>query len=260
MQNVAQAYRQTQVGTTGQGEIVIMLYDGALRFLAQAREKMLAKDYAGKGNCISRALDVINELDSSLNVEAGGELAKNLHQLYFLCTTRLLHANLKMDLEKLKSVEDILSGLRDAFAQIVNTPEAKAACAQISSRQAASQNSGTGHRPLMTPPPASRPGTPLNQVAGLYAQNAGMRQAGPVSMPIFHDTPVMTPQQAAEKAKALHTLEAELQKQTNTQKTEDKPAVPQTPQTAQEAPPAPSAPAGFASRRMAMYNKMQKKG
>ena len=61
MQNVAHAYLQTQVGTTGQGEIVVMLFDGALRFLAQARDKMQAKDYAGKGQLISRALDIVNE-------------------------------------------------------------------------------------------------------------------------------------------------------------------------------------------------------
>ena len=76
MQNAAHAYLQTQVGTTGRGEIIVMLYDGALRFLAQAREKMEARDMAGKGMLISRALDIINELDSSLNMEAGGELAR----------------------------------------------------------------------------------------------------------------------------------------------------------------------------------------
>ena len=127
MQNVAHAYLQTQVGTTGQGEIVVMLFDGALRFLAQARDKMQAKDYAGKGQLISRALDIVNELDSSLNMEVGGELAKNLHQLYFLCTTRLLQANLKLDMDKLDSVVEILSGLRGAFAQVLATPAAQAA-------------------------------------------------------------------------------------------------------------------------------------
>lgn len=53
MQNAAHAYLQTQVGTTGRGEIIVMLYDGALRFLAQAREKMEARDMAGKGMLIS---------------------------------------------------------------------------------------------------------------------------------------------------------------------------------------------------------------
>ena len=128
MQNAAHAYLQTQVGTTGRGEIIVMLYDGALRFLAQAREKMEARDMAGKGMLISRALDIINELDSSLNMEAGGELAQNLHNLYFLCNTRLLQANLKLDTARLDSVVEILTGLRSAFAEILHTPEAQAAC------------------------------------------------------------------------------------------------------------------------------------
>ena len=77
----AQAYIQTKVGTTDQGQLLLLLYDGALRFLQQAREKMLAKDYAGKGVYISKALDIIGELSSSLNMEKGGELATNLNNL-----------------------------------------------------------------------------------------------------------------------------------------------------------------------------------
>ena len=84
----AQAYIQTKVGTTDQGQLLLLLYDGALRFLQQAREKMLAKDYAGKGVYISKALDIIGELSSSLNMEKGGELATNLNNLYFLCIYR----------------------------------------------------------------------------------------------------------------------------------------------------------------------------
>lgn len=47
MNKAANAYFQTKVSTTDQGQLLIMLYDGALRYLAQAREKILAKDYAG---------------------------------------------------------------------------------------------------------------------------------------------------------------------------------------------------------------------
>ena len=147
MQNAAHAYLQTQVGTTGRGEIIVMLYDGALRFLAQAKEKMEAGDVAGKGILISRALDIINELDSSLNMEAGGDLAQNLHNLYFLCNTRLLQANLKLDTARLDSVVDILSGLRSAFAEIINTPEARAACAKWEPR-----NRLPSRPPLRLPP------------------------------------------------------------------------------------------------------------
>jgi len=135
MQKGAQAYFSTHVATTDQGQLLLMLYDGALKFLAQAREKMLERDMAGKGILISRAIDIINELASSLNMDKGGTLAENLNNLYFLCTTRLLQANAKLDAQQLDSVVGILSGLRSAYAQIVNTPEAQAAAAQISARQ-----------------------------------------------------------------------------------------------------------------------------
>lgn len=130
----SQAYMQTNVSTTDQGHLLLMLYDGALKFLQQAREKMLEKDYAAKGILISKVIDIVNELSSSLNMERGGELATNLSNLYFLCTARLLEANLKMSVERLDSVSQILSGLRSAYAQIIDKPEAKKAMAEISAR------------------------------------------------------------------------------------------------------------------------------
>lgn len=164
MQKSTQSYVQTQFSTVGQGELLLMLYDGALRFLAQAREKMEARDYAAKGILISRALDVINELDSSLNQQMGGDLAKNLHQLYFLCSTKLLQANLRMSTELLDSAAEILTGLRNAYAQIQGKPEVQAAENQIALRQ---QHSAVPTRRPMAPPPAAPTG-----VTRPYAQNA----------------------------------------------------------------------------------------
>ena len=122
MQKAAQAYIQTQVTTTSQGDVLILLFDGAIKFLKQAKERMAAKDYAQKGILISKALDVIAELQGSLNMQKGGELAENLNRLYFMCSTKLLTANLKMNVDLLDEVTNMLSGVRDAFAQI-NTPE-----------------------------------------------------------------------------------------------------------------------------------------
>jgi len=160
MQKGAQAYFSTHIATTDQGQLLLMLYDGALKFLAQAREKMLARDMAGKGMLISRTIDIVNELAASLNMEKGGTLAENLNNLYFLCTARLLQANAKLDVAQLDSVVDILSGLRSAYAQIVNTPEAQAAAAQISARQNPQEaNLAKRNAPLMnqhaTAPPAA---------------------------------------------------------------------------------------------------------
>lgn len=129
-----QAYVQTKFTTVGQGEILIMLYDGAIKFLTLAKEKIEAKDYAAKGILLSRTLDIIHELDSALNMEAGGEIAENLHKLYFMCCTRLLQANLRMDITFIDSVIKILSGLRSAYAEILNRPEVQAAAAKLERR------------------------------------------------------------------------------------------------------------------------------
>lgn len=150
MNKAANAYFQTKVSTTDQGQLLIMLYDGALRYLAQARDKILAKDYAAKGILISKVISIINELSASLNLEKGGSLATNLNNLYVLCTARLLQANLKMNLESLDSVVQILSGLRSAYAQIVDTPEAKRAAQEIAGKMQPAGSVSKVAQPIMT--------------------------------------------------------------------------------------------------------------
>jgi flagellar protein FliS len=117
----ANAYMQTHVTTTTPGHLVVMLYDGAITFLEQAKEEITAKNFAKKGILISQALDIIAELDGSLNNDKGGELAQNLHRLYVYCNTRLLRANLKMDTAIIDEVIGILSAFRSAFAEISRT-------------------------------------------------------------------------------------------------------------------------------------------
>lgn len=121
MHKAANAYMQTHVTTTTPGHLVVMLYDGAITFLEQAKQEIEAKNFAKKGILISQALDIIAELDGSLNNEKGGELAQNLHRLYMYCNTRLLRANLKMDTAIIDEVIGILSSFRSAFAEISRT-------------------------------------------------------------------------------------------------------------------------------------------
>lgn len=177
MNKAANAYFQTKMTTTDQGQLLIMLYDGALRYLAQARDKILAKDYAAKGVLISKVIDIINELSASLNMEKGGSLATNLNNLYVLCTARLLQANLKMNIESLDSVTQILSGLRSAYAQIVETPEARKAAAEISNRM---QPRGSVSK---TPQPVMQPQTPTGtnraQASAAYGRSAMKASAAP---------------------------------------------------------------------------------
>ncbi len=133
--NAAQTYFQTQINTTSRGDVIVLLYSGAIRFLQQAKEKMLEKDMGAKGNLISKAMDIINELDSSLNMQVEGDLAQNLHNLYMFCSTRLFKANMHLKTEYLDEVIHILSELKYSFEIIAKTPEAQAISDQLNASQ-----------------------------------------------------------------------------------------------------------------------------
>jgi flagellar protein FliS len=135
MHNAAHAYLQTRVTTTGQGDVLLLLYDGGLNFLHKAKDRLEAKDMGGKGVYISKALDIVEELTNTLDMEAGGLLAQNLLGLYRFCTKRLIEANIKKSPEIIDEVIKILEGLRGAFASIVNLPEAMEAAAQVAAGQ-----------------------------------------------------------------------------------------------------------------------------
>ncbi len=115
-----QQYVTTQVGTADRLQLVIMLYDGAISFLGQAREKMAAQDAAGKGLLIGRALDIIAELNASLNFQAGQELAANLFHLYNFLTSHLTKANLNWDLQALEESLAVLQQLREAWVEVAH--------------------------------------------------------------------------------------------------------------------------------------------
>ncbi|HCO12358.1 MAG TPA: flagellar export chaperone FliS [Desulfonauticus sp.] len=118
---LAQNYLKVQVNTTSQEELVVLIFEAAIKYLEQAKEKIKEKDYAQKGILISKALDCIAELDSSLNMEKGGEIAKNLHALYFYCQSKLLMANLKLDCQVIDEVIGILRKIGSAFAEITQS-------------------------------------------------------------------------------------------------------------------------------------------
>lgn len=130
MLNAAKAYLSTQVSTASKGDLLVMLYDTAIKHLRQAIEKMRAGDMAGKGILITKAITIISELQESLNKEHGGEIAQNLFQLYFFCNSRLLMANLKVKPEMVEEVITILFGLRQAFSQILPQNEGVASVTQ----------------------------------------------------------------------------------------------------------------------------------
>ena len=132
MSKAANAYLATQVTTTSQGQLLLMLYEAAIKFIKQAKVKIKEKDYAAKGILISRAMDILSELNQSLNKERGGQIAQNLNSIYLFCNMQLAQANMRMTVKPLDEVITLLDSLRQAYAQIVPSQEG-----QLPTKQAA---------------------------------------------------------------------------------------------------------------------------
>lgn len=111
-------YKTNQVMTAPPKKLVIMLYDGAIKNLKLAEIALEENDIAQKNTCLKKAQDIITELMTTLNYEAGGDIAKNLYQLYDYMLRRLIRANIDKDVEPIKEVIKYLEELRDAWSQI----------------------------------------------------------------------------------------------------------------------------------------------
>lgn len=118
----------TSIDSASPHKLIVMLYDGALATLLNAKLNMKAGNIAIKGQAISKAISIIdNGLRASLDKKAGGEIAGNLDALYEYMSRRLLQANLKNDVGIIEEVHRLLADLRGAWVAIgdkVNQPAA----------------------------------------------------------------------------------------------------------------------------------------
>lgn len=99
-------------------QLIQMLFDGLIDSLSSAEGQIERKEIQAKGESISRATRIVLGLQSSLDLEKGGEIAANLADLYDYCTRRLIHANLKNDVEAVQEVKRLISEIRDAWSQV----------------------------------------------------------------------------------------------------------------------------------------------
>jgi flagellar protein FliS len=117
-QQAAQTYRQTEVQSRTPLELVVMLYDGGLRFIAPARAAIEQKNIPARREAITRALAIVSELQSTLDVAQGGAIALSLDKLYVYVNDRLIDASFKQDVRPLDEATKVLSTLRDAWVDI----------------------------------------------------------------------------------------------------------------------------------------------
>jgi flagellar secretion chaperone FliS len=112
------AYKQQSILTATPGQLVVMLYDGCLRFLHQASYAMREENVGEAGRRLTRAEAIIDELLATLDLEQGGVVASRLQGIYVFCSKHLAEARLSREPAKIDKVAELLAELRDAWAQV----------------------------------------------------------------------------------------------------------------------------------------------
>jgi flagellar protein FliS len=113
-------YKQTAVETASKEKILLMLYEGAIKFTKQAIVAAEKKKIADRATYICKVYDIVLELNNTLDHKVGGELASQLEQLYMFLTDQLSKANLTGDPEPLRAVQRILETLYEGWKQAVD--------------------------------------------------------------------------------------------------------------------------------------------
>jgi len=126
--NPWKSYRQVATQTAPPGQLILMLFDGALRFLDRGLAGFQSTDPAEANmtvhNNFQRALDIVRELNRAVNLEQGGECAETFRQLYDYFERKIIESNVKKTPEAAREVVQHLTVLRDAWATMLNNQSA----------------------------------------------------------------------------------------------------------------------------------------
>jgi flagellar secretion chaperone FliS len=116
----ANQYKQMSITTASKGQLLIMLYEAAIRNVKKATIAIEQKSPEAKGVGIAKAHDIINELLNTLNFEVGGNIARDLERLYTFMTEQLVKANIENSKEPLNTVQKLLETLLSAWREAVD--------------------------------------------------------------------------------------------------------------------------------------------
>jgi flagellar protein FliS len=125
--NGHERYLETAVETASPARLIVMLYDGAIRFINEAAYAMQQRDYETQNAKLQRAQKILAELISSLDFDKGGEIAENLFRLYTYMYNQLVEANINDSRDRLEHVVHLLSELREAWDTIATESETQVA-------------------------------------------------------------------------------------------------------------------------------------
>jgi flagellar protein FliS len=111
-------YRKSAVSSASPLQLVVMLYDGALRFMEAGKHAMQKGDVFAQNDNLTKAERIVGELLATLDMEKGGEVAKNLFSLYTYVYNTLVEANIEDKPEKVDECVAIMSDLRESWMEL----------------------------------------------------------------------------------------------------------------------------------------------
>lgn len=119
MKNAYQKYKNTSIQSASREKLLLMLYEGAIRYTKQAIKAAEEKNIAERGMNIGRAFDIVMELNNTLDHKVGGEIALHLEQLYMFLMEQFTKANISGSPEPLRASLKILENLYEGWVQAI---------------------------------------------------------------------------------------------------------------------------------------------
>ena len=145
------AYTNVQISTIDRGRLLLMMYDGAIKFLTHAKVGLEAGDIMKFARFLSKGQAIIAELMNTLDFEKGGKIAKDLSRLYDFMLFYLTEANLHKDPKKIQRVISLLETIAGAYREIILV------------RKAGNEVPVEAPRQAVAPTPAKQPETPIGK-------------------------------------------------------------------------------------------------
>ncbi len=140
-------YTNVHVSTVDRGRLLLMLYDGCIKFLKHAKVGLEEKDIPKFARFLSKSQAIISELMLTLDFEKGGDVAKDLDRLYDFMLFYLTEANLEKSVDKVQKVIELVQTIADAYRDVI---EGESKAAQSTAASGATADSKDGEKP--TPP------------------------------------------------------------------------------------------------------------
>ena len=135
--NGSSVYKEISVNTASPGKLVVMLYEGAIRFLKQAEDDIRKKDFANKSQSVDRAVAIIQHLQGTLDLDKGGKIAFDLDRLYTYICSRIFDGSVKLDNRALEEAIQLLTTLLSGWEEIARKEQKPSVPADLLASQAA---------------------------------------------------------------------------------------------------------------------------